>query len=373
MAKILVIEDERSLREDMIEALNISAYEVAAAASGESGLALLHDYRPDLILCDVRMPGMNGFDVLKQVRTSAETATIPFIFITAQDDRESMRSGMALGADDYLTKPFSIEELVSAVQARLERRNSFVREAETKLEQAKLRLTRLVTHELKTPLVSMNSVLDIVSRRMGALSPDELQELLASIDSGGRRLTHLVDQMVLVTQLEAGVLQRALLPKNGALATLAQILNAAVNLGRRFSHGRTDVKIGAEQFEADVPILCYHQPLKHAFAELIANALNFSPPDGTVMIAGWRAGRAIWTTITDRGPGMTREQIEQAAQSFHQINREQQEQQGMGMGLMIAHQIITLHGGILEFQSEPGQGTQVQVGLPVVLVSKPAQ
>lgn len=366
MAKILVIEDERGLREDMVDALNLSAFEVVSAPNGEAGLSMVNEHLPDLILCDVRMPGMDGFSVLENVRSNAVTAPIPFIFITAQGDRESFRSGMALGADDYITKPFSIEELLSAVESRLERRNTFVREAESKLEQAKLRLTRMVTHELKTPLININAVLDIVSKRMGALKPDELQELLTSIDAGGRRLNHLVEQMVLVTQLESGVIQRATLPQKGAPVMLSDLLKGGITLGRRFSNHRNDVSIGANPFDAEVAILCHQQPLKHAFGELISNALNVSPASGSVVIAGWRSGRAQWVTITDQGRGMTREQVAQATQSFSQVERDQHEQQGMGMGLMIAHQIITLHGGILEFQTEPGKGTQVQVGLPIM-------
>lgn len=366
MAKILVIEDERTLREDVVEALNMSAFEVVAAPNGEAGLQLARQQMPDLILCDIRMPGMDGFHVLQHLRDDSATAPIPFIFMTAQGDRESMRSGMRLGADDFISKPFSIEELLGAVEARLSRRNAYVRDAESKLEQAKLRLTRLVTHELKTPLISINTILDIVSRRMGSLKPEELNEFVASIDAGGRRLNHLVEQMTLVTQLDSGLLQRATLAQRGTLHMLSHILNGAVSTGQRFANSRGDVQLRAEPFDAEVNILCHLQPLRHAFAELIANAINFSPENGIVVINGWRAGRAQWVTISDSGPGMTREQIDQAAQSWAQIDREKNEQQGIGMGLMLAHRIVTLHGGILELRSEIGSGTQVQVGLPVI-------
>ncbi len=369
MTKILVIEDEQTLREDVVEALNISAFEVVAAPNGEMGLLLAREQSPDLILCDIRMPGMDGFNVLQRLRDDSVTAPIPFIFMTAQGDRESMRSGMRLGADDFISKPFSIEELVQAVEARLSRRNAFVREAESKLEAAKLRLTRLVTHELKTPLISMNTILDVVSRRMGQLKPEELQEFVASIDVGGRRLNHLVEQMTLVTQLESGLLQRATLAQRGSIHVLSQILNGAVTQGQRFANNRPDVQLKAEPFDAEMNILCHLQPLRHAFAELFANAINFSPESGQVAINGWRSGRAIWVTISDQGVGMTRQQIEEAAHSWSQVDREKNEQQGMGMGLMLAHRIITLHGGILELGSEVGKGTQVQVGLPVMTQS----
>ncbi|MCL4251353.1 MAG: response regulator [Anaerolineae bacterium] len=365
MAKILVIEDERSLRNDVIDALNLASFEVLSAPDGEAGLAIARQELPDLILCDVRMPGMDGFSVLEKIRDDETTAPIPFIFMTSQSDRDSMRSGMVRGADDYITKPFAIDELLKAVDARLNRRDMFVREAESKLEDAKLRLTRMVTHELRTPLISMNTVLEIVNKRMGALSPQEMQDLVASIDSGGRRLNHLVEQMALATQVESGVLQRATLPEKGTVISLAQILNGAVGLGRRFASSRTDVTISVDPFDAEVPILCHPAPLKHAFAELLANALNVSPENGQVTFAGWRSGRAMWVTITDSGRGMTPEQIARAREGFSQVEREQHEQQGMGLGLMLAHKLIDVHGGILELHSEVGKGTQVQIGLPI--------
>jgi signal transduction histidine kinase len=366
MAKILVIEDERLLREDIVDTLSLSSFDVISAPNGETGLAMAREHMPDVILCDIRMPGVNGYQVLEELRTNSNTAPIPFIFLTAQADRESMRSGMRLGADDFVTKPFSAEELISAVEARLERRNMFVRDAESKLEQAKLRLTRMITHELKTPLVSMNSVLDIVARRMDRLGQTDLGDMLSTIDAGGKRLNHLVEQMVLVTQLESGLLQRATLPQRGSLTEYGQLLSSALTLGKRFAGGRHDVRIHADPFDATVNVLCYPQALKHAIAELIANAINFSPENASVRLSGWRAGRAMWVTITDQGCGMTREQIAMAMQSFTQIDRDVNEQQGMGMGLMVAYQIITLHGGVLEIISEVGKGTQIQIGMPII-------
>lgn len=366
MTKILVIEDEFQLREDMVDSLNYSHYDVIAAANGEEGVKLARQHIPDIILCDIRMPVMDGFGVLQQLRDDALTAPIPFIFITAQNDRETMRNGMQLGADDFIAKPFHMSELLSAVQARLARRDTFVRDAESKLESAKQRLTRMVAHELKTPLISMNTVLDVVSQRVGSLNDGELQNLIASMDAGGRRLSHVVEQMVLVTQLESGALQRATLAQKGTPMTVAQLLEGGITLGRRFCADRADVQIVVEDFDTSLQVLCHQQPLKHALGELIANALKFSPSSVNVLISGWRAGRAAWLTITDCGAGMDAAQLEQIGAGFTQLDRDKREQQGMGMGLLLAQRIVKLHGGILDLRSEQNVGTQAQVGLPVL-------
>jgi signal transduction histidine kinase len=366
MTRILVIEDERGLRDDMVDALNMSAFDVIAASDGEQGLELARQQHPDVILCDLRMPVMDGFQVLQHLREDTALAVTPVILITAQNDRDTMRSAMKLGADDFITKPFSVEELLSAVEARLERRNTFVRDAEGKLEQAKLRLTRMIAHELKTPLISMQTVIEVVNRRMGGMNDQDLGDMLASMDAGGRRLNHLVEQMVLVTQLDSGVLQRATLAQQGVPANMSDLFNSAITLGRRFCSTREDVTIVAEDFDVPYPVLCHPQAIKHALAELIANALKFSPQNGRVTVGGWKSGRAVWVTITDCGAGMSPEQLEQIGAAFTQIERDMREQQGMGMGLMLAQRIIKLHGGIMELRSVLGQGTQAQVGLPVM-------
>lgn len=117
--KILVIEDDDSTRENMLLLLENEGFEVEGAATGIAGLDLAVASRPDLIICDITMPGVDGFDVLGSVRASKALASVPFIFVTARGDRATMRRGMNAGADDYLSKPFTREELVAAIIGRI--------------------------------------------------------------------------------------------------------------------------------------------------------------------------------------------------------------------------------------------------------------
>lgn len=119
MTKILVIEDETYVRENLVDLLEANDYEVVCASDGYLGILWILDNMPDLIICDVMMPTINGHEVLLELRSNPTTAAIPFIFLTAMADRPSIRQGMELGADDYLTKPFESEELLYAIKARL--------------------------------------------------------------------------------------------------------------------------------------------------------------------------------------------------------------------------------------------------------------
>lgn len=121
MTTILLIEDNASLRRNIAQILEIEGYRVRSAADGASGLELLCAEKPDLILCDIMMPGLNGYDVLARIRADVATASLPFIFLTAKGDMPDLRRGMSLGADDYLAKPADSRELLDAVRTRLQR------------------------------------------------------------------------------------------------------------------------------------------------------------------------------------------------------------------------------------------------------------
>lgn len=121
MKSVLVIEDDPQTRANLEIILEMEGFRVRSAADGKAGLALTQSEHPDLILCDVSMPEMNGHEVLRRVRSAAQTADIPFIFLTAQGERHQQRAGMNLGADDYLCKPLDADDLLAAVRARLRR------------------------------------------------------------------------------------------------------------------------------------------------------------------------------------------------------------------------------------------------------------
>jgi len=121
MKRILVIEDEPEMRRNIATLLRLTEYDPIPAQNGREGLALARRERPDLILCDVMMPELDGFGVLRALQEDVELARIPFIFLTAKGEKDDLRSGMNLGADDYLTKPVANNELVQAIEARLSR------------------------------------------------------------------------------------------------------------------------------------------------------------------------------------------------------------------------------------------------------------
>lgn len=366
MVRILVVEDEAPLRQEIVDTLVFESFDAMEAADGHEGLLLIQKQLPDLIICDIAMPNMNGYEFLLEVRSNPCTKLTPFVFLTARTDRSFVRHGMELGADDYLTKPFTRAELLAAINIRLARHHDVTEGQAHNLEAAKNTLVHMVAHELRTPLASMVMVQDIISRKMGELSPSQLQELLDVLSSGSGRLSHLIEQIVYLTELETGVLSRTAIEQNGQNVQIWQLLATAIELGRRFAYRHRDGAVRSVEYDREVAVLANTSTLKHALAELIANALNFSPEGSEITLSQWQANGNIWLSIVDQGAGMSEEQVERALHEFSQIEREKREQQGIGLGLPLARRIIEIHGGTLKLSSVTDKGTQVTISLPLV-------
>ncbi|MCS6813664.1 MAG: EAL domain-containing protein [Cyanobacteria bacterium] len=174
---ILVIEDVAALRQEIVETLECLNYHVIAGENGEVGLRLAATYLPDLILCDIMMPELNGYEVYERLRDNADTASIPFIFLSAKADRSDVRRGMNLGADDYLTKPFTSEELSDAIAARLQKQAAAFQRYESEMKQAASSLTQLAYMDPLTNLpnrIQLYERLQETLRRAAQITSDNL-------------------------------------------------------------------------------------------------------------------------------------------------------------------------------------------------------
>jgi diguanylate cyclase len=152
MQKILVIEDEKPIRENIIEMLELEKFQVIGAGNGKIGLELAIHHQPDLILCDVMMPEMDGYTVLTELRENSQTSTIPFIFLTARAEKSDFRKGMELGADDYITKPCTPDELIKAVQMRLKKHQKLTQNYKNIIDQALEQINFLLYYDTITNL-----------------------------------------------------------------------------------------------------------------------------------------------------------------------------------------------------------------------------
>src|SRR6267143_1769015 len=202
MKKILVIDDEEWLREMIQVALRQRGYEVIEAENGAAGIEKARKQLPDLILCDVNMGRMDGYQTLSSLRNEPATATIPFILMTGLADNAGMRHGMELGADDYLPKPFTIDGLYAAVDARLRKVQTVRAEAERKLANLRDNISLMLPHELRTPLNGILAYGEILTADAATLKPTEIADMGLVIYQSGRRLERLIENFLIFAQLE---------------------------------------------------------------------------------------------------------------------------------------------------------------------------
>ena len=362
MNKILVIDDENSIRINLVELLEAEGFHALSAENGLAGLRLAQQSLPDLIICDIMMPGLDGYEVLEHLRQEPTTATIPFIFLTARAGTADQRQGMNLGADDYLVKPFTRDELFTAIRTRLSRQAVFTQRLQAKLNDLRSSITVALPHEFRTPLTCILGYSEMLAEDSSLVQPEEVQQFAKWINSSARRLHELIVNFLLYTELElidrspaALAALRSDLPSEIKAAVTATALQQAQKIRRA-----ADLSLEVEPALVGVR----SEYLTKLIEELTQNAFKFSQAGTWVRVTGQTAGPSYQLVIHDQGRGMTAEQIADVG-AYLQFERHRYEQQGQGLGLSIARRIAELHGGRLEIASVYGCETTVSITLPI--------
>ena len=370
MKKILVIDDEEWLREMMLLALRQRGFEVIEAENGEKGIEIARKEVPDLILCDVNMDKVDGYLTLSSLRSEPITASIPFILMTGLADQAGMRHGMELGADDYLPKPFTIEALYAAVDARLKKAKTVREEAERKLADLRDNISMMLPHELRTPLNGILAYGEILVADAETISPKDIAEMGQVIHDSGKRLERLIENFLIYAQLELlntdPQYLQTLLRKNTPqpVSLIEQHAREQAELARRPNDLRLEL--------ADVPLPISDEYLSKVVEELVQNAFKFSSAGTPVIVKLAESGSTVTLSVSDMGRGFSTEHISKVG-AYMQFDRKLHEQQGLGLGLTIVRRLSEIHGGTLTIQSEKGTGTLVSVKFPRTVPSQTAE
>lgn len=364
--KILVIEDTDTVRNNIATILELEGYTVVQAANGEEGIEKAFTERPDLIICDILMPKKDGLEVLETIRKTEELKTIPFVFLTARAERSDIRSGMSKGADDYLTKPFEVDELLTTVQRQLEKSASIQQDITQKIEELKTSLSYSLPHEFRTALNGIIGYAEILLQSTSSgetLSQNELLEIGTTIKQSALRLYRISENFLLYTQLRF-IMQdseeQARLRRNRTNEPAEVLEETALSIASQYNR-TNDLLL---QIEKELPIAISYQNWQKILYELIDNAFKFSDAGTFVEIFATVENDLYTVYIRDKGIGMEEEQIKNLA-SYRQFNRNIYEQQGVGLGLAIAQLLVAIHNGTLTITSYAGSGTTVIIQIPV--------
>lgn len=362
MQTILVIEDDRAIRGAVVDILDMEGYRVLSAENGMAGVALAREQRPALIVCDIMMPYLDGYGVISQLRKHADTATIPFIFLTARTTQNDIRQGMNLGADDYLTKPFRAEELIRTIQARLERQARLAEKFQERVNDLQRDLMNVLPHELNTPLHGILAGIEFLREEYATLAPSDVEELLWIVHQSALRMRRLVANSLLHADLgmqeadgEAAVQSPPLKP-----AQVTTIVQQIIEQETASVLRENDLQLQLEA--ACIRILPNH--LSKIVEEILDNAYKYSNPSTPVEVTATCTGDTWCLTVKNYGRGMSEAEIA-AISAFRQFQRKHYEQQGLGLGLAIAQRLLAIYKGQFMIDSVLGEHTTVKIMLPI--------
>lgn len=362
--RILVIEDEKNIRENIQELLEAKNYNVRTASNGKQGVLEAIDFRPHLIVCDVMMPKMDGYKVLEYIRKTAIVQNTPFIFLTARVDKSDIRQGMDLGADDYITKPFSSKELIKAIEIRLKRQEKIIGQYEKVKHELDTTVFAAYYHEFNTPLHGILGGLNLLLHARETFSEKQIQDLLGSILKSGLRLNHSLANLMLFEEIKRAEVYPELLSmfSNGeAKANWPhKVKNELLTMGKEIYNRATDLEINIDPLEIKIN----PEYLQRLILELVDNALKFSKQGSKIKIIGKLVDEEYQIEVTDCGRGFCLESLDHIA-PFKQFNRKKFEQQGLGIGLYLVKRIVDFNQGELKIVSLEGEGTRVLVTLPL--------
>jgi CheY-like chemotaxis protein/two-component sensor histidine kinase len=364
MRKILVIEDETSVRNNIIELLNAEGYSPIGAKDGEEGVRLAWETIPDLIICDILMPNMDGFGVLARLKKEPRTITIPFLYLTALQERREMRKGMRLGADDFITKPFKREELLDAVRVGLEKHQTIVDQVQLKLTDLRENIFHALPHELLTPLSVVLGFSELIIDNLENMSPSQVMDMAQDIHTAGLRLMRLVQNYLSLVDLEIITSDPEKINElRTTEITSAVTIISEIGLSKARQEGR-EAQFSLSVDETSLKIA--ETSLQKIVEELLDNAFRYSMVGSPVSLIGKKEDtQGVYRLeITDQGQGMAMHQI-RAIDLGLQDAPEKYDQQGAGLGLLIVKRMVDIYGGSLTIRSTVGQGTTVEILFPL--------
>lgn len=352
--KILLVDDEFNLRETITELLTHQNYEVKSASNGQEALNLLEHWIPDLIICDIMMPVMDGNSLYEIIKETQSLSPIPFIFLTAKKEPNLKRKSLLDGVDAFLSKPFKIKELITVIETKIER-----------FEKIKNAYTNLYTgnkkyflHEINTPLSGILGSIELLMKYDENLNKKEILSFYESIKTSGERLNRTMQNIILYQNLKNNTLEF-----NNK--SRSEVSNVVLNVQEKLFEIYEDKvkRIDIEIEKADLKIS--NPNLYFILFELIDNALKFSPDTKSVIISGKRFNDTFYELIIqDFGIGFKDLELKNIA-AAQQFNREEREQQGLGLGLFISKTIIKKSEGVFTIISKENKGTTLKIFLPI--------
>src|SRR5919204_629437 len=364
MARILIVEDDPNNLDVAQRIVRAAGHEALAATDGVMGLEIARSELPDVVLLDVMMPGMDGWETCRRLREDPATAGIQVIFVTARDHAEDIAKGFEVGGMDYVPKPFEPLELTARVRSAIIRkklRDDLKKKNEDleRLERSRQELIGMLGHDIRNLANSVIAFLELVGH--GQLTPErpEFAQLLQLSEANVTELLRLVNALLDVYRMEEGRLE--VMPQVTSLAELAQ---------RSLAQMRPEATAKSVQMSAVVPsdasVFVDDALIVRVFTNLLSNAVKHTPTGGEVRIEARTAPDAadgILVRVVDTGPGIPLEDAPHIFDRFYQGRG--RKRGGSGLGLAFCKLAVELHGGKIAVANGGEPGAIVEFTLPI--------
>jgi len=358
-ATILVIDDEEAMRDSCHQVLSKDGYVTETAVDGHSGLRKIREIKPDLVLIDLKMPGMSGMKLLEKIGDI--DPNLVSVVITGYATIESAVEAMKRNAYDFLPKPFTPDQLRIVIERGLERRRLAAESARLRREKEMMRenFVTLVSHQLRSPLASIKQHFGVIREGFAGEVTNKQKEIIEKAGVYIDRLMQLINDWLDMSRVEAGKITENFEP-----VSLASVLSETLEMLKLQAEVK---KIALQLNVGDNLPLIKGDPkcLKEAFLNLISNGIKYNHEEGKVTVSVKEQGDDLEVDLSDTGIGISRENLPFIFDEFFRIkSRETLHITGTGLGLSIAKRIIDAHNGQLKVVSELGKGTTFTILLP---------
>jgi two-component system, sensor histidine kinase and response regulator len=354
--RVLVVDDQSANIQVVGNILGKLGYEIVPATDGATALKRIALRTPDLILMDVIMPGLSGFEVCRQIRENPSWKDIPVIFVSAADDKELVVRAFDEGGVDYVTKPFNHAELLSRVRTHLMLKAA--RDRLYQLAEDKDELLGIMAHDLKNHLSGMQLSAQLLQERIDPAGDPKTIRLVDNMCQSTGQLLAFVKEFLANASVDHGVqLQRQ-------RVNLAESVTGVMQEYQE-SAARKRLELHLDASPLDLQVYADNTALNQVLDNLLSNAVKFSPPDQHIHIALQPADEFIECVIRDQGPGFTAEDRQRMFRRYGRLSaRPTGGEPSTGLGLSIVKKLVMEMGGEVVCESQPGQGATFTLRLP---------
>jgi len=349
---VLIVDDEKS---NIIVLTNIlsAEYKILAVKDSREALRTAEENVPDVILLDIIMPEMDGYEVITALKASEKTKDIPVIFITGLDNTEAEEKGLSLGAADYITKPFHSTIVRLRVQNQL---NLIAKKRAEYQSSAKSEFLSRMSHEMRNPMNTIVGMMQVIKMRG---IPHELKEYFDEIDKASGQQLNMIDDMLDMSKIELGVFKMtdSVFNFNAMVGGVLQTARESASVKQQTLNFNIDPKIPSSLAGDETR-------LKQVIDALLTNAVKYTPQHGEIsfdahILAEYGGIITIKIEVADNGTGISKELQEKLFDVFEQGDGSTtREHGGMGIGLALAKRIVEMMGGSIWVDSEPGKGSE---------------